>query len=61
MSAASPARRVRGRFMSLGFWTSAAAFVATKGDALLQQKGQANEIRQAEPGRHARRKESCWA
>ena len=37
MSAASPARRVRGRFISFGFWTSVVAFVVIEGDALLDQ------------------------
>jgi hypothetical protein len=37
MSAPSPARRVRGRFISFGFWTSAVAFVVIEGDALLDQ------------------------
>jgi hypothetical protein len=37
MSAPSPSRRVRGRFISFGFWTSAAAFVVIEGDALLEQ------------------------
>jgi hypothetical protein len=37
MSAPSPARRVRARFVSLGFWTSAIAFVVIEGDALLEQ------------------------
>jgi len=37
MSAASPARRVRSRFMSIGLWTSVATFVVIEGDALLEQ------------------------
>ena len=37
MSAPSPARRVRARFISFGFWTSAIAFVVIEGDALLDQ------------------------
>jgi hypothetical protein len=37
MSAASPARRVRGRFVSFGFWTSVVAFVVIEGDALMDQ------------------------
>ena len=37
MSAPSPARRVRSRFISFGFWTSAVAFVVIEGDALLDQ------------------------
>jgi hypothetical protein len=37
MSAPSPAGRVRARFISIGFWTSAVAFVVIEGDALLDQ------------------------
>ena len=37
MSALSAARRVRARFISFGFWTSAVAFVVIEGDALLDQ------------------------
>jgi hypothetical protein len=37
MSAPLPSRRVRARFISLGFWTSAIAFVVIEGDALLDQ------------------------
>jgi hypothetical protein len=37
MSAASPARRVRRRFISFGFWTSVVAFVVIEGDALMDQ------------------------
>jgi hypothetical protein len=32
-----PARRVRGRFISFGFWTSVATFVVIEGDAILDQ------------------------
>src|ERR1700686_2881933 len=37
MSAPSPARRVRGRFMSFGLWASVVAFAVIEGDALLDQ------------------------
>jgi hypothetical protein len=37
MSDPSQARRVCSRFMSIGFWTSAVAFVVIEGDALLDQ------------------------
>jgi hypothetical protein len=37
MSAPSPARRVLGRFMGFGLWTSAVAFAVIEGDALLDQ------------------------
>jgi hypothetical protein len=37
MSAQPAARRVRARFLSFGFWTSAVAFVVIEGDALLDQ------------------------
>jgi len=37
MSALSPARRVRRRFMSVGLWTSVVAFVVIEGYALLDQ------------------------
>jgi hypothetical protein len=37
MSAPSPARRVRRRFMSFGFWASVVAFLVIEGDALLDQ------------------------
>jgi hypothetical protein len=37
MSAPSPARRVRSRFMSFGLWTSALAFVVIEGYVLLDQ------------------------
>jgi hypothetical protein len=37
MSAPSPARQVRGRFLSFGLWTSAVAFVVIEGNALLDQ------------------------
>src|SRR5258708_21309949 len=37
MSALSAARRVRARFISFGFWTSAVAFVVIEGDAPLDQ------------------------
>jgi hypothetical protein len=40
-----PARRVRGRFISFGFWTSVAAFVVIEGDAILDQ----SEIGHASP------------
>jgi hypothetical protein len=33
----SPASRMRGRFVSFGFWTSVLAFVIIEGDALLDQ------------------------
>jgi hypothetical protein len=45
MSAPSAARRVRVRFMSVGFWTAAVAFVVIEGDALLDQ----SEIGHASP------------
>jgi hypothetical protein len=37
MSTPSPSQRVRARFISLGLWTSVAAFVVIEGDALLDQ------------------------
>src|SRR5437879_4266332 len=37
MSAPSPQRRVRSRFMSFGLWTSVVAFVVIEGYALLDQ------------------------
>jgi hypothetical protein len=45
VSTRSPARRVRGRFISFGFWTSIAAFVVIEGDAILDQ----SEIGHASP------------
>jgi hypothetical protein len=37
MTAPSPARRVRGKFISFGLWTSVVAFVVIEGDALWDQ------------------------
>jgi hypothetical protein len=37
VSTRSPARRVRSRFISFGFWASVAAFVLIEGDAILDQ------------------------
>jgi hypothetical protein len=37
MSTQSAAHRVRARFLSFGFWTSAVAFVVIEADALLDQ------------------------
>jgi hypothetical protein len=45
VSAPSPARRVRSKFISFGLWTSIVAFVVIEGDALLDQ----SEIGHASP------------
>jgi hypothetical protein len=45
VSTRTPARRVRGRFISFGFWTSVATFVVIEGDAILDQ----SEIGHASP------------
>jgi hypothetical protein len=45
MSVSSPEQRVRTRFMSVGLWTSAVAFIVIEGDALLDQ----SEIGHASP------------
>jgi hypothetical protein len=37
VSSRFPAGRVRGRFISFGFWTAVAAFVVIEGDAILDQ------------------------
>jgi hypothetical protein len=37
VSSRFPARRVRSRFITFGFWTAVAAFVVIEGDAILDQ------------------------